>query len=309
VRLPEVFVRNITGAFPERGAGWLATLPDLLARYAERWQLRLGEPFPLTYNYVVAATRADGQPAVLKLGPPPVPGVAPSDYGHEFPALRAAAGHGMVTLLEYDQDGGAALLARIRPGTPLTELVLSGRDEQATAIAVAVMRRIHAVPAGAHPFPTLSAWGGAYQRGCPPGIPYDVFDRGARLYRELLADAAPAVLLHGDLHHDNILRGPTCSSESGESDGWWAIDPKGVLGEPAYEAAALLRNPYPGLLHLDDPARVVRRRVDQLAEGLDVPRERIRAWGYAQTVLAAVWDAEDGHQPGDTLLRADLMRP
>lgn len=108
------------------------------------------------------------------------------------------------------------------------------------------------------------------------------------------------MLLHADLHHDNVLRG---------ADGrWLAIDPQGVVGEPAYEVTALLRNPYPRLLTLDDPDRLVRRRVDQLAEGLAVPAERIRSWGYAQTVLSAVWDTEDNLDPGYALACAELLR-
>ncbi len=38
----------------------------------------------------------------------------------------------------------------------------------------------------------------------------------------------------GDLHHENIL--------AAERAPWLAIDPKGVIGEPAYEMGALLRN-------------------------------------------------------------------
>ncbi len=305
MRLPELFVRNISSAFPERGAPWLASLPDLIAGYAARWQLTLGEPYPLSYNYVVAATRDGGQRVVLKLGPPPVPGQDPSDYGHEFPALRAAAGRGLVRLLEYDAAGGGALLERIEPGTPLTELVLAGNDEQATAVALEVMRALREVAPGGHPFPELVRWARAYEQPCPAGIPPADFDRGAGLFADLLADSVPAVLLHGDLHHDNILRRPGSSGGVGGARGpageWVAIDPKGVLGEPAFEVAALLRNPYPQVLTMPDPARLLARRVDQLAEGLAVPAQRVRAWGYAAAVLSAVWDADVGLDPSFAL--------
>ena len=75
-----------------------------------------------------------------------------------------------------------------------------------------------------------------------------------------------------------------------------ALDPKGVVGEPAYEVGALLRNPLPQLLTEPRPARVLARRVDQLAEELGFDRERIAGWGLAQAVLSAWWSFEDhGH--------------
>ena len=77
---------------------------------------------------------------------------------------------------------------------------------------------------------------------------------------------APPVVLHGDLHHFNIL--------AAERQPWLAIDPKGVVGEPVYETGALLRNPWPDLLSLPDPGRILARRVDQLAEELGFDRAR-----------------------------------
>jgi streptomycin 6-kinase len=90
------------------------------------------------------------------------------------------------------------------------------------------------------------------------------------------------VLLHGDLHHCNIL--------AARRRPWLAIDPKGLAGEPAYEAGALLRNPDPRR-YLDP--KVQRRRVDVLHEELALEKDRILGWGVAQAVLAAWWSIED----------------
>lgn len=99
------------------------------------------------------------------------------------------------------------------------------------------------------------------------------------------AEAAETVVLHGDLHHGNIL--------SAERQPWLAIDPKGVTGEPAYETGALLRNPYPDLLQAPEPERILSRRADQLAGQLDFDRQRIVAWALAQCVLAGWFQFED----------------
>lgn len=114
-----------------------------------------------------------------------------------------------------------------------------------------------------------------------------------------LAIAAPSVVLHGDLHHENIL--------AAERRPWLAIDPKGVVGEPAYEVGAFLRNPTSRLLDASRPQDVIARRVDLLSERLGLDRQRLLAFGFAQLVLAAWWmyeDHGDGWQPAIALAEA-----
>jgi streptomycin 6-kinase len=281
LRLPDVFVGNVVGVYGEEaGRGWLAALPDLLAAAAGRWSLTVGEPYPLTYNYVTRATRADGTPAVLKLTPPA------GELRFEAAALRHFGGDGAVRLLEADVDGGAMLLERAAPGTVLSA-VQAGDDDETTRIGAAVGLRLHRPAAG--PFRTVEDWAVAafgwlrarYGGGTGP-MPAGVVDRAEREHAELVASSGPPVMLHGDLHHDNVL-----SSERG----WLAIDPHGVLGEPPYEAAPFLRN------GLDDetPLRpVLDRRVAILAEAYGVDRDRVRGWGRAHNVVSVIWSHQDG---------------
>ena len=105
------------------------------------------------------------------------------------------------------------------------------------------------------------------------------------LFAELIDSMVEPMLLHGDLHHGNIL--------AAERQPWLAIDPKGVVGEPAYEVGILLRNPMPELLAQPQPEHILARRVDQLSEELGFERVRVLRWGLAQAVLAAWWAYED----------------
>jgi streptomycin 6-kinase len=79
-------------------------------------------------------------------------------------------------------------------------------------------------------------------------------------------------LLHGELHHENIL--------AAERAPWLAIDPKGVIGEPAYETGALIRNRLLNLSDLPQAIRVLTHRVDQLSEELNLDRTRVRDWSW-----------------------------
>src|SRR5262249_62067687 len=117
----------------------------------------------------------------------------------------------------------------------------------------------------------------------PGALPADLLDRAASLYGELWRSQGPRVLLHGDLHHDNVL--------DGGLRGWLAIDPKGIIGERAYETGALLRNPTEDASRFARP-EVIDRRVRILCERLALDRERVVGWGFAQAGRSALWGVE-----------------
>ncbi|MFL6128000.1 MAG: aminoglycoside phosphotransferase family protein [Mycobacteriales bacterium] len=291
MRYPEAFVRNVLGVYGERaGRVWLDELPDLLAAMAERWELTVGDPYRLSFNYVARAVRADGSVAVLKLTPPV------GELRFEAAALRHFAGAGAVRLLAADVEAGALLLERASPGGLLTA-VQARDDDEATRIAAGVGRRLHRPAAG--PFRTVADWARdafgwlrrRYRGGTGP-LPAELLDRAEAEHAELVASAPPPVMLHGDLHHHNILT---------SDRGWLAIDPHGVLGEPAYEAGPLLRNPA-GLGGRADLLAVLARRVPILAEAYGVDPERIRGWGRAHSAVSVIWSHQDaGRVDTDTL--------
>ena len=92
-------------------------------------------------------------------------------------------------------------------------------------------------------------------------------------------------MLHGDLHHDNILQ---------NGDEYVVIDPKGVIGEPTYEVAAFIRNPMPELLNRTDATTIIHNRITRFSELFGIPAKRILDWCFVQAVLAWVWALEDG---------------
>ena len=281
--VPESFARTQASLRGEAGLAWLNRLPALTAELARRWSLRVEGPFPnLSYNWVAPALR-DSTPAVLKLSFP-----GDKEFATEAAALAAFGGRGICRLLELDLDRGAMLLERLPPGRPLAEV---GDDEEATAAAAGVMRELWRPAPSDHGFPTVSDWSGGFGRlrrrygGGTGPMPGKLVEKAEALFAELLASEGEPLLLHGDLHQENILsarRGP-----------WLAIDPKGVVGEAAYETAALLHNPV-GALHAPDPKGLLQRRLDVLSGELGLDRARVRAWGLAQAVLAAYWGLEDG---------------
>jgi streptomycin 6-kinase len=284
VDLPEHFTRMIRGVYGDEGVAWLASLPELLASVAQRHELALGAPFDLSYNYVCAATRRDGTPIVLKFCPPN------DEFYTETAALRHYDVRGCVELLAVDLDARAMIMERILPGQPLHDLV-STNDDAATHVVAEVMSNLWQPLPADHNFPTVAQWAEGLQRlrdannGGTGPLPTHLVKRAEATYRELLASASPAVLLHGDLHHDNIL--------SATRAPYLAIDPKGLAGEPAYEVGPFFYNPQPDIFHYPNLRQLFARRLAILVERLQIDRERLLACAFAHAVLSAAWSVED----------------
>jgi streptomycin 6-kinase len=275
--LPLEFREHFAETFGAGAVEWLDALPELLRRWEQRWRLQLQPPYQLSYGYVAPATRDDGARVVLKARFPN------GEARNEIEALRAFGGDAAVHLLDADPDGCMMLLERIEPGTMLKEVA---DDAQATAIAARIMTALHRPPPAGHTFPSVQQWWAKaagdirrrYEGGCGP-LPEGLVRRAGATF-----DSEPeerAVLLHGDVHHENILLD--------ERRGWLIIDPQGVVGDRAYEAGTFVRN---HLLHRADAPAALARRVDVLAKELTMERRRIIEWSLAHNVMSACWSLE-----------------
>ncbi|HLL73680.1 MAG TPA: aminoglycoside phosphotransferase family protein [Pyrinomonadaceae bacterium] len=277
------------------GVGQLSERADELAR---AWGVAVERTLE-TASSLVAFGRRGAQPVVLKVSR------ATGDEWRSGEVLEAFGGRASVRV--YAQVGGAALLERASPGTPLAKLSLGGRDEEATEILAEVIRRIHHPRATPGVFATVRDWErgfGRYVAGGDGQIPPRLVGQGRRLYAELCStQREPALLLHGDLQHYNVL--------FDARRGWLAIDPKGVAGEIEYEIGAALRNPYERPTLFDSPA-AVERRLRRYESVLKLDAGRALAWAFAQAVLSAIWTVEDGgavDEQNPSLILANAIRP
>lgn len=296
--IPDNFARFIEVQHGTNGLAWLARLPSILATCEQRWHLKIGIPFSnLSYHYAAPAVRDDGTPVVVKVFSPT------GEFALQTEALHLFAGRGSVRLLGDDPDNEVQLLERLEPGILLSTLK---NDEQAISIAASVMCQLwHPAPSDSA-FPSVLKWGAGlvrlrryYDGGTGP-FPVRLVEEAETLFAELSTSMVTQVLLHGDLHQDNVL--------SNGHESWLAIDPKGLIGEPAYEVGPILHNPLPQLLMEPQPGRILARRVDQLSKELGFERARVRGWGIYQAVLASWWGVEDTGRLWDEALQcAELL--
>ncbi|MGZ4290670.1 MAG: aminoglycoside phosphotransferase family protein [Gaiellaceae bacterium] len=243
---------------PLTHAEWLAGVPALLAETAESWGLTLGEAYPPgACGHVVRAELPDGTPAVLKLSNPH------RESLHEADALQRWDGDGAVRLLERDDARNAMLLERCEPGTFLS------RSDDALDVLIGLLPRLWKSGAG---FTTLedeaSIWAGDIAREVQDET---LRDAALHYLRVLPPSQGEQVLLHQDLHGDNVL--------AAQREPWLVIDPKPLAGERELAVAPIVRSN-----ELGHSKRAVLQRLDRLTAELGLDRERALGWTVAQTV-------------------------
>jgi streptomycin 6-kinase len=257
VILPQGFVHTIQNTFGHQGRDWLKALPDLITEASSRWELTEIQPVP------------------------------DRELVSEMTALHLFNGQGAVRMLQVDSARGMFVLERLKPGDRLVALE---DDQQATHIAADVMLKLWQPAPLEKSLIKLSDWFEGFHRlrtrfhGGTGPLDQKLVEEAEGAVKDFFAEDYEPILIHGDLHHFNIL-----SSASS----WLAIDPKGVIGPAAYEVGPLLINPGDKLLSGSDPELRMKKRIDILSERLGFERQCIRLWGLAHAVLSAWWSLED----------------
>jgi streptomycin 6-kinase len=260
--------------------------------YVSRWDLVPdGEPI-VTHSSRLVPVVYRGEKAMLKI------------------AVEAEEKRGGLLMSWWDGDGAARvlrhegdalLLERATGPRSLEAMARDGRGDEASRILCAVAARLHA-PRGAPP-PELvpleewfrELWPAAATQG-------GILRRAAETARALLDTPQEVAVLHGDLHHGNVLDfGPR---------GWLAIDPKRLVGERGFDFANVLRNPEAHLALAPDrlalaPGRLA-RQASVIAKAAQLDRRRLLQWALAFTGLSAAWIIGDGDDPVLDLAVADL---
>ncbi len=268
------FEDNIISIYGEVGQQWLQDMPEITTKISLEYSLKDLNPVNnMTFNYVAQAYQ-DDKALILKLG------LNDKAISKEAACLKAFADCDAVDVIA--NTNGMILMQRAVPGTALKEY-FPGKDDMATNIFCEMVASLHAaeIPIN-HNFYNVRDLLKTLDQEID--IPANVLTRARELKDSLLASTTTEVLLHGDLHHDNILS---------NDDGWLVIDPKGFIGDPVFELAAFLCNPSPELLEKENPVDLINKRINICQDKLGFDEQRIKDWLYVKSVLCWAWCLED----------------
>ncbi|MFF0427656.1 aminoglycoside phosphotransferase family protein [Streptomyces sp. NPDC004520] len=269
---PQRLARTLGETYGDAAAAeWLGKLPGLTEQALAHASLdaeRVMAPGGRS-SLVVLVRRSDGSPAALKIAPP----FTRPDL--ERDALAHWNGWGAVQLLDGAGEG-ALVLERLHPEVSLRSLP----EAKSLLEAAGTVRKLWVEPPAAHGFETAAertarqASAMEYHRADAAAGELTAAALAAR--EELVASSAESFLLHGNFRQGKVL--------AGDRTPWLAVGPEPLVGERAYDLARLVRDRVEDLVAASSGASAARRRVNKLADSLDLDRERLRGWTLFRAV-------------------------
>lgn len=281
---PEWFVNVNKSVFGEKTTQFVVSLPETVTQLSIRWDVTIGSPYDdILQNYVAQAVCRDGTEAVFKIS------ADKKMIRRQIDTLIRFNGGGVVKLLAADPECGALLMERVKPGHRLST---SFDDE--TSVLIEIFRRLWRAEdqSRSAAIPTLKYLGQNWLPGevaamrrallaAGLGEQVVVVDAAEKVLGDLISRSTEEILLHGDLHAGHVL-----SAGQGR---WLSIDPLGIFGERAFDAAALFREDSASLKLESNPEKALALRMRRLADELGLDWERLRGWGLVQSVFARNW--------------------
>lgn len=261
------------------------------AKYFEKlWKLQDVQNLSKVYTSGPYIAQYKNNAAVLKI-------IKPESDEQNSPAiLRYFDAEGAVKLLKSEDN--ALLLEYLDPEPELRNMVARGEDDQATKIIADVIKKLHSPRALTFPKNARNLrehFRALFEKA--QITPNSIYGRAAQVASKLLSEEKDIRLLHGDIHHENILR---------SKRGWLAIDPKGIIGERTYDVANTLCNPdnLSDIVH--HPERIL-RQADILASELDMDKYRILAFAYTHSCISMCWSIENGRDTSYAMKSFEIL--
>ncbi|MDR1334073.1 MAG: aminoglycoside phosphotransferase family protein [Holosporaceae bacterium] len=277
------FTDNIISIHGDAGQRWLDELDNTVANLAKKWNLRdLVAYDNLTFNYVLRGFQND-VPIVLKVG------IRDGNLAKEAQTLQFFENHGAMKLIDWAD--GALLLQRAVPGNSLMEY-FPHREEESIEIAADVIRKLHSISNNSKNFIPIEDLLGDFHKKWD--IPDHFIFKAQCMAEHLLKTTTRRIIMHGDLHHDNILR---------NGDGWKIIDPVGMAGDPAYEIASFMLNPIDKIWKCENAATIIKNRIEKFSALLAINPRRIAQWTFVKSVLCWIWTLETPHHDRSQLAK------
>ncbi len=211
------------------------------------------------------------------------------ELASEYNMLKELDGEGSCRVFVYDSEYGILIEERIIPGT---ELRKEQRAESRISHFIEVFQSIHKEIDNENSFETYLDWLIRADRFCIENNIEEVLRENMHkaliIGQEMFNKYSERVLLHGDLHHDNILK-----NDNGD---YFMIDPKGIIGPAIFDIPRYILNEI-DFVSEDERKRHIRHIIDLISEKIKYPVSDIIKLFFMEVILANVWNVEDGIKP------------
>jgi len=284
MHLPKRLMATLSGWRDDAAGSWIAALPGIIAAAEERWGIQIADPFEPggATSWVAPAVTSDGACVVYKCTLPHPEAIGEAD------ALETYAGDGAVRLIASEPETFELLVERCTPGSDLWERPDRERIEAVSSLMRRLWRK--APPRRFGDLGSLtSRWSAVTARRLMTlEVPWDTrpIERGVDLLQTLSLGTATPVLLHQDLHPGNVL--------AAEREPWLVIDPKPVVGDPAFEPVQLLVQ-QAGRIGEPPGPDGVQARLELIAGAVDLDPTRIGLFALARCAEWSMWSYERGN--------------
>ena len=287
--------QNIKSIYGSKGKAWLDDLHNIVNKLTHDWNLEdIRSVDNMTFHYVARALTKEGrQPVILKIG------CDAKTIENEVRALSYFNGNGSVRMINHNEEYNALLLRQAIPGMSLRSLYQS-QTEQVMDDYIETMHKLHQGHlTGKHHWSHIDTWLTAIDKlKFSDACLLTLIEKAVSLKTALLSSMTCEIVLHGDLHHDNILQ---------NDDTWLAIDPKGIIGEPEFEIAAFDFMYIRELSDQPDAKMVLESRINLLAQKSGLNAERIKDWVFVRLMLMVAWHVEDNGDPSSAIKLAERL--
>ena len=288
--------KNVINVWGDNGRSWLGQLPIIITELTQRWNLSDITPVNnMSYNYVAKAKlKVNNKPVVLKII------CDKALIEDEYRALKHFNGKGSIKVLNMNPDLNALLLEQAVPGC-LLKAHHPKKVENTIEIYAQVVKALSSHNLSKNDYTHVSHWCKAIDRINDERIEKCYISKAKELKEYLLSSAKNEYLCHGDLHLENIIQ---------QSEKWLSIDPKGIVGEMAFEAAAFdLTDKSEWSITPNTIQAKIITRIERLANALQIDKNRLLAWVFLRIIISAQWFIEDNGNPDEMLNLASTIYP
>jgi streptomycin 6-kinase len=162
------------------------------------------------------------------------------------------------------------------------------KDQDAVIICCDIIKKLHTSQITNDVFPNIKDWLSILNKDY--NMPINYLSKARTLRDRLLSITNENILLHGDLHHENILY---------HNNNWVFIDPKGVIGNIYFEATTFIYNPITELTNSNNCEEIMLNRIKLCTKLLNLDKQKLIEWCFLKLVLCWVWNIEDGVNTSD----------